>query len=372
MITSLKVSRTDRTEIVPRQTAIESGRIEANEFNKRGLFIGGAAKSGTTLLMSLLDNHPQLVVLPEESHYLEKRRDFLNLHSYHAKLANLLTNLKPLASAACYDISPECGIDARDYAQFDYDQFVSLAANWINQPWMNDSLLLSETIRAYGTVAGVDWHNCVRWVEKTPGTESYGDALDELFPEAKLIQIVRDPRAVFASIKNRDVKEHGFYHHAHKLTRMWNRSAREISRLRSNPSRFLVIRYEDLVRNSGKILKAICRFGGFEFSEAMLEPTRAGSGWLGNSAFYRTFNGISAAPLDKWKDYLTPHEIWWIELHCRKGMESAGYMLRTDACFSLWHWLKRLPGESLKGYLRSRRDSLRQWLGLLKECREQR
>ena len=56
-------------------------------------------------------------------------------------------------------------------------------------------------------------------------------------------------------------------------------------------------------------------------------------------------------------------EIWWIELHRRSGMELAGYLFETDARFSLWRWLKRLPG-----YLRSRRISLRQALGLLKEC----
>lgn len=33
------------------------------------------------------------------------------------------------------------------------------------------------------------------------------------------------------------------------------------------------------------------------------------------------------------KRYLTNHEIRWIELHCRKGMELAGYPLQTDARF---------------------------------------
>ncbi len=65
-------------------------REEAIKFNKRGLFIGGAPKSGTTLLMSLLDNHPQLVVLPEETSYLEDRPRYLALKNYQAKLRRLL------------------------------------------------------------------------------------------------------------------------------------------------------------------------------------------------------------------------------------------------------------------------------------------
>lgn len=48
---------------------------QARDFNKRGLFIGGCPKSGTTLLLALLDGHPQLAVLPEETSYLEDRRE---------------------------------------------------------------------------------------------------------------------------------------------------------------------------------------------------------------------------------------------------------------------------------------------------------
>jgi len=38
-------------------------------FDQRACFIAGQAKSGTTLLVALLDNHPQLLVLPEETAY---------------------------------------------------------------------------------------------------------------------------------------------------------------------------------------------------------------------------------------------------------------------------------------------------------------
>ena len=38
-------------------------------FDQRACFIAGQAKSGTTLLIALLDNHPELLVLPEETAY---------------------------------------------------------------------------------------------------------------------------------------------------------------------------------------------------------------------------------------------------------------------------------------------------------------
>src|SRR4051812_18789304 len=38
-------------------------------FDQRACFIAGQAKSGTTLLVSLLDGHPQLLVFPLETAY---------------------------------------------------------------------------------------------------------------------------------------------------------------------------------------------------------------------------------------------------------------------------------------------------------------
>src|SRR5438876_6742524 len=38
-------------------------------FDERACFIAGAAKSGTTLLVSLLDSHPELLVMPQDTAY---------------------------------------------------------------------------------------------------------------------------------------------------------------------------------------------------------------------------------------------------------------------------------------------------------------
>ena len=95
-------------------------------------------KSGTTLLLSLLDSHPQLVVLPEETFYLEDRRHYAALDSYQAKLRRLLekTDLQLLAKGR-FEPKRECpSSDARDYTRFDYQRFVALAEDFIKQPGM--------------------------------------------------------------------------------------------------------------------------------------------------------------------------------------------------------------------------------------------
>src|SRR3979411_2272347 len=43
--------------------------MSALPFDQRACFIAGQAKSGTTLLAALLDGHPELLVLPQETAY---------------------------------------------------------------------------------------------------------------------------------------------------------------------------------------------------------------------------------------------------------------------------------------------------------------
>ncbi|MEI6195212.1 MAG: sulfotransferase, partial [Verrucomicrobiota bacterium] len=151
----------------------EVNHEEALKFNRRGLFIGGCPKSGTTLLLSLLDSHPQLVVLPEESFYLEDLRLFQSLPTFHARLHRLLqkSELRLLSQGQVKLARSVISTDTRDYSNFDYQRFIALIEEFIKQPWMNDSLLFSELIRAYAIVRGLDWKHCVRWVEKSTSNE---------------------------------------------------------------------------------------------------------------------------------------------------------------------------------------------------------
>jgi Sulfotransferase family len=343
---------------------------EVSSFNRRGLFLGGCPKSGTTLLLALLDGHPELVVLPEETHFFEEGRKYHALGSFQARLRHLLecSDLRLLDQGRVGPSSDARGVDARDYLGFDHARFARLAQDFVNRPSMNLSLLLSETIRAYMITLGCDWRDCVRWVEKTPSNVPYADDLFRLFPDARLIQVVRDPRAVFASRKRRLINRYGRHAKAHRLVREWNQSSRQIKKWRDCADKFLVVRYEDLVQNSRPVLEEICRFVGIEFVPILLQPTRAGLPWQGNSTFYTAFDGIDAQPVDHWITELTQEEIWWVELHCREGMRFAGYQPHTNATFSFARWAKRLPDESLTGYLRARRASLCQLAGVLKDC----
>lgn len=344
---------------------------EISAFNRRGLFLGGCPKSGTTLLLSLLDGHPELVVLPEETHFLEEGRKYSALNSFPARLRRLLgkSNLRMLAQGRFEPQHEATSPDVRDYTGFDHPAFSRLAEHFVNQPWINNSLLFSETVRAYAVTMGYNWRESVRWVEKTTSNDVYSEDLFRLFPEAKLLQVVRDPRAVFASRKRRLTNRYGCYTKAHRLVREWNQSSRQIEKWQNCSGNYLLIRYEDLVQNTAEVLKKVSQFIGIEYLPVLFEPTRAGKNWQGNSSFHAAFSGVSVRSVDQWKSELTEDETWWIEMHCHRGMRLAGYQPQTDGKFSFARWSKRLPGESWPGYLRARRGSLCHLAGTLKKCK---
>lgn len=336
-------------------------------FNRKGLFLGGCPKSGTTLLQALLDNHPQLMVFPRETHYMDERDKYKALGDFQSKLCHLITRSSLRSVEQAWRETSKEAVSQQP--QFIYERFVQIAQSFVAQPWMNDSFLLSETIRAYAVTLGHNWQECMRWVEKTPSNVPYAEELFRLFPDAKLIHLLRDPRAVFASRRRLLLDRYGAYTKAHRLVREWNHSARQIERLRNYRDNCLVIRYEDLVRDSRGVMERICRFAGIDFLPGLLEPTWAGSDWHGNSAYFNALNGIDKQPLDRWKKELSASEIWWVDIHCRAGMAAAGYEPAASARFSFGRWMRRLPGESVGGYLRARKSSLCQMMGVLEDCR---
>ncbi|WP_309395854.1 sulfotransferase family protein [Cerasicoccus maritimus] len=327
------------------------------------LFIGGSPKSGTTLLLALLDNHPELVVFPVEialfNETLSRLKDptLAAITDYtlaHSEVTYMARSARPGA-----DATPEQRVD---FSQFDFAAFERALKqyrypgdNACQQLLRNLGLAYAETRQP--PVAPGDY----TLVEKTPANDYNSDKLFEHFPEAKLLHIVRDPRAVFASRRRRFIKGGGKYSKAFRLLNEWNRSAWQVTRYQDQPERFLSIRYEDLVSDASAVMRRVADFLGIAYTDTLERPSRNGDSWEGNSSYDSRFGGISSDQLDRWRGELSLGEIWWVEQHCGKLMRACGYDLdnpEAPDALHLGRWLKPLPGESFSGYLRARRGSL--------------
>jgi hypothetical protein len=130
-------------------------------------------------------------------------------------------------------------------------------------------------------------------------------------PDAKVICLVRDPRAVLLSQKKKwkrkflglsdiplkeSIRSYVIYH-PFSTTKMWAAAARESIKWKDD-DRVLLVKYEDVVDDPNKTIQAICTFLNIEFQPLMLQVPRVDSS---NRTDMKDKLGISSAEKDVWK-----------------------------------------------------------------------
>ena len=326
-------------------------------FEQRACFIAGPAKSGTTLLTALLDGHPELLVLPEETAYFptvltkyagRPRREQVDYLTRKA-LARVMFGAPPQKQLGDYSRFPTRELRERfEVAAFD--------------PLNARRDLLVVLMETYAALLGRSAEVASWWVEKTPANRDHLPRVFSRFPHARVLMTIRDPRALLATQiqleRNRRRRRFSVY-----LTiKHWRTSARIALRQQgaSADSRILVVGFRRMLERPEEWMRRICAFLDINFDAALLRPTKIGRQWTGNSSLAQAFSAISTEPCYRWKKELCEAEIGWVEWHCRDLMEPLGYEPTLARC-RLMHWARPVHGETPKEYFKSRWCSLRRW-----------
>src|SRR5947207_12958622 len=160
-------------------------------FDQRACFIAGAAKSGTTLLVSLLDSHPELLVMPQDTAYfptvLTKYRtrgrraqfDYLTKESW----TNVLFGFQAMRGR-------------QDYAEFPKQKFLETFERVaFDRANMNRDLLVL-MMEAYAEVVVVPLDRIKCWVEKPRANRNYVSQFFNQLSKAKLFVTMLHPRSL--------------------------------------------------------------------------------------------------------------------------------------------------------------------------------
>jgi hypothetical protein len=322
-------------------------------FAQRACFIAGQAKSGTTLLAALLDNHPQLLVLPEETAYFAT---VLAKYAQHGRRAQFDYLTKESRSRHLF----ASGVGGkREYSDFPREEFLETFERSAFDPAKIDNDLLALMAESYAATLGISVDRINRWVERTPANRDHVAEILSRFPAAKILVTMRDPRAILAAqiaiTAKRARKDFCVYY----IVAHWRVAAKLVRRILNGEVPGLVVKYEQLAAKPASIMRKVCDYLEIDFdAEIVLNPTKLGRLWTGNSATQAGFSQISTEPVARWERELSEDEIGWVEWHCRDLMREFGYEPRLQNR-ALRHWATPIRGEPPYEYLKSRAYSLR-------------
>ncbi|PYK30191.1 MAG: hypothetical protein DME57_07685 [Verrucomicrobia bacterium] len=328
--------------------------MENLPFDQRACFIAGQAKSGTTLLAALLDNHPELLVLPQETAYFPT---VLKKYGSAGRRAQFDYLTKQSFSRVLFGGEPKWR--EHEYKDFPQKKFLETFERVAFDPANAQRDLLAVMAEAYAEAIGTALNRVKRWIEKTPANRNHVDEIFARFPDAKLLLTLRDPRAILATQialeKTRQTKRFSVYY----VIAHWRVAAKLAKRIRAGDVGGLFMQFEQLVSEPKSVMKKVCDYLEIQFDpEIVLTPTKIGEAWGGNSAAQVEFSQISAEPASRWENELSEDEIGWVEWHCRDLMPEFGYAPRLDSRKPT-HFLKPIPQERPREYLKSRLYSIR-------------
>jgi len=294
-------------------------------------FVVGRPRSGTTLLRTLFDAHPNVIVPPE-------CQLIVNLYPKYGKVTNW--TLKKLQN-------------------FYFD----LLEQWRFNVWMLDegkllrSLFACEGENSFGTICKVVYHEytsifnhgiLLALGDKNPGYTIYTKRLLKIFPEAKFIHIIRDYRDNFVSIRNVDF-ELPFISVTVSKWRYFVRKFRKASE--KHPGTHLQIRYEDLVSDPEKQFKGLCEFIGIPFSDKPFDFYKKSEEVLKiypNDLILKYHSSllkkINTSRCGLWKDTLTESDLRVADACAGKYAELSGHK-KIYARPGLKAQLRSIPGK---------------------------
>jgi hypothetical protein len=303
------------------------------------IFLCGPSRSGTALLREIL-NLNRYVYISGETHYFDDLRVVLHGEN-HARLSN--------ASA----------VDAQDY-------FLALGHRPYghqgdpSQSRLSRRDLIRLAVELGGTSDAYFEAYCrinasdnlaTIWGEKTPRHIFRIDDMLCAYPDARVVCMCRDVRAVIASYKN--WKNQGGFdfeadpshkediqleerrasqsYHPATMAMLWKgqMSAAQLALRKWGPDKVKIVKYEELVRSPEDQIKSLVSWMELGFEKEMLNVP------ILNSSF-ATFDkdgGVTMEGLGRWKQQLSEGEVLVVETICGSLMQAFNYELVSKKDF---------------------------------------
>ena len=270
------------------------------------LIVLGVRRSGTTLLRVMLDRNSQLAV-PDESYFLPQ---LAHRHSDRPDLDAFLDDLRRLPTLREWELSPD---DVRGRLR----------------PGMTLGEAVGAVYETYAAARGKE-----RWGDKTPMYMQYLPLLERLFPDARYAHLIRDGRDAALSFLQMPegvvTKTWAHPTDAAGFACQWRTevaAARGLGR-RAGPSRYLELRYEQLVEDPERELRRICMFADLPFEPEML--AYAGNVDVSRKPHQQSLTRPPTPGLRDWRNAMSADDVAAFQEIAADLLADLGYPLADD------------------------------------------
>ncbi len=287
--------------------------------NTKQIFIAGSSRSGASMMGHILNRHPHIFTFGELHFFGQlwtKKNDGVALTK--KETIHLLSKLLCIKKRSIF-------------AQGHHADFVN-QANQILDDYLNLSsaevfavFLRNMAVKNGGQIA----------CEQTPRNVFYLTEILQLYPNAKIINMIRDPRDVLLSQKNkwrrrfltagnipiRETIRTYINYHPITISKFWSSSVQHATRVKSE--RLITVYFEKVLSNPENEVRKLCDFLNITYDDDMLLVPNAGSSAQHDLA---KPPGIDKSKMQKWKlGGLNQGEIFLCQKVASKMMGIHGY-----------------------------------------------
>lgn len=247
------------------------------------IFVVGCPRSGTSWVANMISQHPDVINLPGESHLYKLFYDpFTYLHTLtwrqrakrkkwlitHYGIRPMLTGFNHqnlwAALPRLYRLYQRKNDNAGPYTCVDYERFLDLfntasiqeKDGFARVNKLIASILDTAFYQRNGTSDKV-------LLEKTPMHLKHVDVILNSFPEAKVVEVVRDVRDVCSSWQSRAATQRWARKSTEEIVGQWKRGVELGEKFRSDPmlkERIIKVHYEDLKKDTTTSLTTLFNF----------------------------------------------------------------------------------------------------------------
>jgi Sulfotransferase family len=297
------------------------------------VFVVGVSRSGTSLMRRILGRHSQIAIAPE-NHYLGHL-----LPRYGVR--NLVWGSGDLHrdEAVRELVGRLYGPEVQRHPWLrESSYFWSWLGERVPAAELERLILAGERsergvftalLRAYADVRGKPIMG-----EKTPAHIEWAETLLDWYPEARIVHMVRDPRAIYVSELRRRLEQpvsapYRWLVRApplmgvfvlHLVAWEWARALARHRRLaRAMPRNYRMVRFEDLVREPEATVEALSAFLGVPMERRMLRQKMVShDGRQGRP-------GIDPTTATRWRELIDKPSEWWLRRLLGARLAEVGY-----------------------------------------------